>query len=228
MAASRVLQRVFLGVGVCFCTFVLIASVSRSVNRNSLTATLKEVNSSNAQGSSDQNEAGSLVRIRDFMRSQVKDGVLKWKVEAKEARYFTKDGISQLTNPSVRIYRPDGSIVHLQSSAAKLVLNNGELVRAEFEGSLRLALSNQLALSAEQGIYRGKTNILHAFGNVLILGPSYRTKGAELEVDLTKKFLTVNHGVKSKYDLVSTKGGSTSKLNFQNLQKSIDRASDGS
>jgi|GEM_PF-5718566 len=187
----------FLVVGCLFIIFLIVAMIYRSSDRRSVMST--EV------GKGDTSETpsglGSVVHIQDFHRVEVKDGIPQWEVWARDARYFTREGISHLDDVLMIVYRRDGSRLRLEAKAARVSLVDGAIKQVEVHGDVKVSLPGNALINCQDATFEQATNLVEAPGDVRVDGEGYVIHSVGMRADLATKEVSFLGSVKSRFDL---------------------------
>jgi LPS export ABC transporter protein LptC len=210
--SRRKLQRVCLISFASFAFFLFSSVVFNSYSRDSIFTT------QSAFASSDKSEnpiaqalIGSRLQLRDFHRVSVKDGKLLWEIDAKEAEYYAREGVTHVTDAKLLIYKKDGKI-QIQSKSAKLYLTLQKLNKAELSGESIIDLGNGTSLLTDLALYDMQTGEVSAPGSVSVQGKGYLIKGKGLVADVNRQVVRLLADVNCKFEV----NAEAPKLNFLN------------
>jgi len=135
-----------------------------------------------------------------FNRTEFKEGTRKWTINAKTARYVSKENIIFLEQPQVTIFRENNeqpTIVN--SKSARLLLTEGVVKSAFLEGDVKIQLSSDLSLLTSVAEYREVDARLITPERVYIVGPGYQVAGNRMDLEVEKAFVTLSEDVESEF-----------------------------
>lgn len=186
------LQRFFLLFGVLFVLSLLASIIVRSVLRPS---TLRSTESE-----AGLTQSSSQLHLQEFNRVQVKEGKPVWEIKAKDAKYFTQENITQVSQPDLLVHRQKDEPLRLKGKLAKLVLDGEALKRAEVEGSVAVDLNQTTTMKTESGTYTTDTQLLTAPGAVYIVGRGFIVQGKGMTFAVESEELTLHSDVSTMFE----------------------------
>lgn len=198
----RQMQLTFAGLMGIFTLFLFVIVVYRSAGRSSFvggSAALSE-SGSQLEGIQSPVQSSSNLHLRDFHRSEVKNGRLAWEIQARDARYFAEDSLAQLSDAAITVHRPDGSSVTVRSRAGKIFVEGMTMQRAELEGNIEVLLDNSITVETEIANFDAAEERITAPGSVTISGPGFLVTGVGLRVLLTDQKLSLARDVSSRFE----------------------------
>ena len=197
----RKIQGIFLLFAVAFFLFLVAAIVSRSTGRSSLWGSERDTSLSESlplPKVSDNNQ--SEIHLQDFHRVEVKEGRKLWELRAKDAKYFASEGVTQVNEAAMIIYRPEQPAVNVSSRSAKLYLEGESLSRVELEGDIVVAIDNSIEMRSGLAFLDMTQRLLRAPAHATLAGPGYEVQGVELEVDIDQQNVRFYRDVESRFE----------------------------
>ena len=173
-----------------FCGYVVLTVSLRSSKRKSIFTTEDAF----ASGS-----GGSRLHLQEFRRVAVKNGRPVWEVEATDAQYYSKEGVTHLNDVDLIVHREKDSKVRLEAKSAKLLSQDEALARAELVGNIIVALDNGLVLKTELAVYDVAAGKIVAPERVEIQGKGYSIEGEELTANLEAQVIKISKNVVSVF-----------------------------
>lgn len=199
--ARNVIRKSSLGLALLFCAYAAVTVSVRSSQRKSI-FTASDASASGMDyfaGMDEPETAGSRLHLQEFHRIAVKDGQPVWEVEASDAQYYSKEGVTHLNDANLTVHREGGSKVRLQAKSAKLLSNEGTLARAELVGDIVVELEKGLVIKTDLALYYVLRSQISAPGHVIIQGEGYSIEGDELTADLAAQTLKLSSNVVSVF-----------------------------
>jgi len=144
-------------------------------------------------------DTGTRIHLQDFHRVEVKNGVTVWEVQAKDALYYAQEKVAHINDSSVIVYREDRSKVQIRSAAAKLLLDEQSIERAELQGNIEVALAEGVRIAADIATYDAVSRQIDAPGNVIISGEGYEVRGKRLTLDVEGGVVKLAQDVYSRF-----------------------------
>ncbi|GIW40183.1 MAG: hypothetical protein KatS3mg076_0760 [Candidatus Binatia bacterium] len=135
-------------------------------------------------------------RIEEFHRLQWKDGRRQWEVEAKEARYFDREGRVDVVEPSVIVYLENGGSVSIRGREARVFLDEKELHGATVSGDVEVRIPG-CELYARDARYDRGRGVVVAVGGVEFRAPEFRADAKRVELNLETRRLRFRDGVRT-------------------------------
>jgi len=127
--------------------------------------------------------------MKDFHRSETRDGKLIWEVVAARGQYFPESSSAKVNDAVVTMYRKNGQTIELRAAEATLYLEGVGLTRTEASGKVTVVYDRTTTLVTESATYDHTTNLVRAPGLVTITGELVDISGEELLGNIeTKEF----------------------------------------
>lgn len=149
------------------------------------------------QSETPQNPNNSLFALKQFHRSEMKDGRKVWEVTATQGEYFPAESAARVKDAHVLLYRKGGEVVQIDTKEALLHLQAGTLSRAETSGGVKIVYNDKLTITTEVANFDREKNIVFAPGLVEIRGEMMDISGNVLNADVEKKEMTLSENVVS-------------------------------
>ncbi len=184
-----------------FCGYVVLTVSLRSSKRKSIFTTEDAFASGSDQfaGMAEPGSGGSRLHLQEFRRVAVKNGRPVWEVEATDAQYYSKEGVTHLNDVDLIVHREKDSKVRLEAKSAKLLSQDEALARAELVGNIIVALDNGLVLKTELAVYDVAAGKIVAPERVEIQGKGYSIEGEELTANLEAQVIKISKNVVSVF-----------------------------
>lgn len=203
----RLLRYLFLGLAVGFLVFLGFMVYTRSKDRQSVihpinsAATNSAVVSANAGSGKDSDAGNSELHLQEFHRVEVKDGRTLWEVRAQDARYFVDQGVTQVNEVMLRVYRENGSPLDLRAKAAKLHLQNDSLKEVELQGSISVQDQDGFSVYSELAYFDVSQGVIRSPSRVIVKGQGYELEGVGMELLLESQQVSLVEQVRSEFTL---------------------------
>ena len=152
MPSIRSLQKSFLLVGLVF-LLALAATIfgrSKDLGQNVKTASLLDDREKEAAS---LDEESSKIQLREFHRVEIKDGKKIWEVKAKDAKFYSDDGTTQVDDVFLEIFRDEGGNIKIEAKTARLKLAanstaENSMERADLEGAIKVVMDDTTSMLA--------------------------------------------------------------------------------
>jgi LPS export ABC transporter protein LptC len=172
----------------------------RSVNRTSV---LRNMISARENSSlEDQQAKGadkSELHLQEFRRVEVKGGRKMWEIRARDAKYFIDQGVTQVNDASLRVYRKNSAPIDLQAHAAKLFIEADALRNVELEGDIVVSDNESFKVQTDLASFDVGGGVLKSPSLVHIKGPGYEVEGVGMQLKLSTQQLQLQQQVKSVF-----------------------------
>jgi LPS export ABC transporter protein LptC len=194
-------QRIFVAIGALFIFFIVGTIIYRSVSRTSLVWSTEGLDQREKAGVPGLAANGtSEVRLQDFHRVEVKRGKPAWEIRAKEARYLPEQGLTQVNDAAVTIYRSRNSSILIRSKGARLYLNGSALRKAELEGDVVVNIDGSVFVETDAATYDVETGQIFAAGQAKVNGPGFEVIGIGLLTKVESREITFERDVVSRFE----------------------------
>ncbi|MCB0310344.1 MAG: LPS export ABC transporter periplasmic protein LptC [Bdellovibrionales bacterium] len=147
-----------------------------------------------------RNSGGSSFILRDFHRSETKDGKIVWEVVAERGQYFPETGAADVEQARVIFHDKDNKPVELHANKAQLDLKESSLNRAVMSGGARLIYNNEIEILSDQASFDQIENSVSTPGKVTITSPTTKTTGDSLQADMRAQEVQVIGNVHTVID----------------------------
>ncbi|MBL7662148.1 LPS export ABC transporter periplasmic protein LptC [bacterium] len=173
-----------------FVIFVLSTAYLRSAEK--MGTKINTNNNSSPQTTSE-------LHIQDFERVAVKKGRRVWEVRAVEAKYYSTENQARLANSTMKMYRPDGSIVTVTSTSGKLYLRGEAIVSADVQGDVVIGIDESTKIYTDLAVYDADQDKISAAGPVKIVGQGYTINGIGMTVEVANRLIEISSTVNSQF-----------------------------
>lgn len=199
--SREILRKVSLVSALLFCSYVLVTVSLRSRQRKSIFTTDDAFASSSDQfaGMAEPGVGGSRLHLQEFHRVAVKNGRPVWEVDASDAQYYSKEGVTHLNDVKLVVHREKDSKVRLEAKSAKLLSQNDTLARAELVGDIVVSMDSGIVLETQLALYQVLAGKISAPERVKIQGEGYSIEGDELTADLQAQVVRISRNVASVF-----------------------------
>jgi LPS export ABC transporter protein LptC len=136
--------------------------------------------------------------LKEFHRSEVRDGKKLWEIYGTEGSVVASANAVRIRDAKLSLYRPDGSQIDIKADEATVALENATISSADLIGRVEIQKSKEYTLTTERLIYTKKTEQISAPGRVDIHGPLIHVAGEILEGDLSTNTFKLKKNVTSK------------------------------
>lgn len=150
-----------------------------------------------APGAASEEPASGAVMLKDFHRSESKDGQLVWEVRSARGQYFPLSNSAKVEDALVQLYRKDGSAVKVAAGEAVLEMDGAELSRVQASRGVKLVYNSEFIVDTEAAVFDRATNRITAPGEVRITSSMIDTTGIGLTADLEKRTASLDKEVQS-------------------------------
>lgn len=207
----KILRRASMSIGCCFILLLLVLVILNSSKRNSVLSSIG--NTSRAEnyftGLPQPTADTSQLRLQDFHRVAIKEGRTIWEVRAKDAQYYSAEGITHLNQASLILYQEDDTSISLKADAAKLHMGEEGLSRAELLGHVLVKWDNGMQIETDSALYELVSAKISAPGWVKILGDGYILEGDGFYALIEREQVTFTRNVRTVFNGKSNKTGSS-------------------
>jgi len=173
--------------------FILAMTLTRSNTRPVATSTVPDT----AIPEIGPQESSGFM-LKDFHRSETKDGRTLWEVNSSRGNYYPETNSARVEDAVVRFYRDDGKVVELRTGEALLELEGSSLKTARAGKGVKIVYDdNELVLETDRATYDRQANKVNAPGFVKIINEMGEVSGVGFDADLQTRILTLSSQVKS-------------------------------
>ena len=136
----------------------------------------------------------SQIELTDFNRVEVREVKKIWAIQASNAKFFKKEGLTHVSDIVLEIFREKKSSVKILSKAARLAIENEIMEKVDLEGDIKVRIDESLSLRADFATYDSIDRVLEVPGKVKIYGTGYelRGNGFRMKIDGEKFFIREN------------------------------------
>ncbi|MDC0358064.1 LPS export ABC transporter periplasmic protein LptC [Oligoflexia bacterium] len=145
----------------------------------------------------DQENSDSTFALKDFHRSEIKDGKIVWEVTGSNARFFPETNTVHIDNGEFFFFSEKKEPVRLSAGQAVLHLQGSSLNKAEATGGVKLNYDDRVIINTDEATYFLADNYISADGAVTINHKLIDTKGRGLHANLITREMKLLRKVKS-------------------------------
>lgn len=193
-AQNRV-QRAALFAGGLFVAVLVVSVAARSSGRRGHTAPAAV-------------EEESKLHLEDFTRVNIEGGRETWQVKARDAKYYSKEDVTHVSDAEVTGPRDKGGRaekgekldpVKIYANKARLSMDGDAMRRADLEGDVRVVLDRATTMRTEAATYDSESRLITAPGLVHIIGDGYTTDGTGMEMAVDTNIMKLLSDVESAF-----------------------------
>lgn len=134
--------------------------------------------------------------LKDFHRSETKNGKLAWEVVGKNARYYPDQKRVDVEN-CIFSTTENGRNIVLRAGKAKLFLSGPELESAHFSADVTLSYDNEFTIITPEADYQHSKGYVETEAHVKVVGSWYMVEGDGLKAYLDKEQYEILQNVSS-------------------------------
>lgn len=136
--------------------------------------------------------------LKEFSRSETRDGKKLWEVKAKSGQYYPESNTAKLEEATLWMFRDEGGPVELKAGHAKLYLKGVSLASAQVEGNVVINYPDKkVTLETDAAEFNQEKNSVSALGKVTIHGELLDIVGEGLSADLNTREFHLERDVKT-------------------------------
>ncbi len=190
-----------------FITAFLIGSI-KSTNNSQAIETAENLNTDKKQ----EESAQTGFKLREFHRTETKDGKKVWEIKAESGIYKEKDDTTEIFNPRLWFYKEDGKIITLSSKRALVKMVNAQIDNVELYNSVVMNIGEETTVKTKKATYNKNEELVTSKEKVYISTDVIETTGIGLEAYLKEKKYKLLRQVKS---LINPKNNKSQKKDVQ-------------
>jgi len=141
--------------------------------------------------------ASSTVSLKDFHRSESKDGKLVWDVTAVRGEYYPESGKANLKTPSVKLFSEDGSSITINAPVGLVLLDNEALRETRVTGGARVVHQSGVVVESPELTYSAGAQEISTNKTAKITGNGVVTTGNILSFKTDTQKLRLANGVRT-------------------------------
>jgi len=138
---------------------------------------------------------GSRFMLKDFHRSETRDGKTVWEVRATQGQFFPEEQQAKLREATIWVYRKNGDILQLRAKEALLKVQGAALLSAHASGGVVAIMNATTTLETESAVYDKDSNKIFAPGAVKIVNERAEQNGIGLEGNLETRAFKISKDV---------------------------------
>ena len=152
----------------------------------------------------------SALEVKDFYRTQVKEGRKLWEIAGEEARYLKKEKEALIKKPRMVFYHKNGEAMEVKGDEGHLFFTGQEMDRVHIQGAMQVNYSGFVLQANELFYEKGKDRVFLP-GKVTVKGKGLELEGIGMEISLQDEKLRLHQQVKTKIEpeLLEQKGTKT-------------------
>ncbi len=150
--------------------------------------------------STENSSQESSFALKEFHRSETRDGKTLWEIRGERARYSPESKAVVIQKCRLLYLTSDDKTITITSDTARLALLGTEVNRAVFEGNVVVVHDNGTEIKTDTAEYLKAESRITAPGEVTIQGSWYEITGIGMDGDLKENNFTLLKDVKSKLD----------------------------
>jgi LPS export ABC transporter protein LptC len=147
----------------------------------------------------------STLSLRNFHRSESKDGALIWEITAERGEFYPERSQANLIQPSITFFDKEGAPMYLTAPLGEILLQGQTLTEAIVSGGAKIIHSNGTTIEAPQLRYlKESETVVNSLENdqignqsVLISNEGFNTSGQLFEFNITTQTTSITGNVKS-------------------------------
>lgn len=141
----------------------------------------------------------SALEVKDFHRTQVKDGRKLWEVSGEEVRYLKTEKEVVIKRPKLVFYRQNGESLEVTGNQGRIFFSGEEMERVHLEGAMEVNYSGFILKAHELLYVKGKDMIVLP-GRVTLTGKGMELEGVGMEISLHEEKLRLQRQVRTKLE----------------------------
>lgn len=134
--------------------------------------------------------------VKGFSFVQSKDGLVDWKIQARQAQVFDIDTKAVLNDVQVTLMGPDGVAMTVNGDTGTINTLSKDFVISKKSGDLALVLNSGYTIYAPRFMWDNQRHRLWTDEPVTIKGPSLEVTGQGLDAFLTTQEMRVRRNVR--------------------------------
>jgi LPS export ABC transporter protein LptC len=139
------------------------------------------------------------LEVKDFHRTQIKDGRKLWEVSGEEIRYLKKEKEAVIKKPRVVFYHEDGDALEVQGDEGRLFFDGQEMERVQLQGEMEVKYSGYVLRANELLYVKGEDRVVLP-GKVSVKGKGLELEGVGMEISLRDEKLQLHQKVKTRFE----------------------------
>lgn len=134
--------------------------------------------------------------VKGFSFVQSKDGLVDWKIQAKQAQAFDTDAKAVLSDVQVTLMGPDGVAMTVDGDTGTINTVSKDFVISKKAGNLALVLNSGYTIYTSRFTWDNQRHRLWTDEPVTIKGPSLEVTGQGLDAFLATQEMRVRRNVR--------------------------------
>lgn len=142
----------------------------------------------------------SKLHLQEFYQVRLKGGRESYEIKARDAKYYSQEGVTYVLNVELTLPRRDGTELKIFADSARLFLEGETLDRAELQGNVVLKQGESMTLKTDFATYDSTEQLVTAPRQVRVEGTGYAIDGVGMDLALDTEIVTLHRDVKSRFD----------------------------
>ena len=134
--------------------------------------------------------------VKGFSFVQSKDGLVDWKIQAKQAQVFDTDAKAVLNDVQVTLMGPDGVTMTVAGDNGTINTLSKDFVISKKSGDLALVLNSGYTIYTSSFTWDNQKHRIWTDAPITIKGPSLEVTGQGLDAFLTTQEMRVRRNVR--------------------------------
>jgi lipopolysaccharide export system protein LptC len=134
--------------------------------------------------------------VKGFSFVQSKDGLVDWKIQAKQAQVFDTDAKAVLNDVQVTLMGPDGVTMTVTGDDGTINTLSKDFVISKKSGDLALVLNSGYTIYTSSFTWDNQKHRIWTDEPIIIKGPSLEVTGQGLDAFLTTQEMRVRRNVR--------------------------------
>jgi len=134
--------------------------------------------------------------VKGFSFVQSKDGLVDWKIQAKQAQVFDTDAKAVLNDVQVTLMGPDGVTMTVTGDDGTINTVSKDFVISKKSGDLALVLNSGYTIYTSSFTWDNQKHRIWTDEPIIIKGPSLEVTGQGLDAFLTTQEMRVRRNVR--------------------------------
>lgn len=139
------------------------------------------------------------LEVKDFHRTQIKDGRKLWEVAGEEIRYLKKEKEAVIKKPRVVFYHKNGEELAIKGDEGHLFFDGQEMERVHLQGDMQVNFAGYVLQANELLYVKGEDRVVLP-GKVTLKGKGLELEGVGMEISLQDEKLQLHQKVKTRFE----------------------------
>ena len=139
----------------------------------------------------------SEITLRDFYRSETRDGKTVWEIRGSNAKFFPQDSLVQIQDGLLHFSTDEDKPIRVEGGKALLHLNGSAMKKADIEESVKLTFNDEITINTDAATYFVEEDFVRAPGKVFIESDMVEIRGEHLEANVETQTAQILRNVES-------------------------------